>query len=217
MPYSEDRFAELRDLLRSYADAGYTFDDTEDQPGQGLRVYLRQATRTPERVEKVIAEIEELLAVGLFSESIAADVDTLPQVRPTGGRSVEEALKVALGHLRAFAADTRGTAAEVPETTWEWEARFPVLVQFLGAYFHQDFDLEYSSHREAVDDYLADSDAAGRAALVREIVELLALVGDGGELRAAVIRLGGQVAPPAGVSYRQWLRDVAGIAGHHGG
>lgn len=51
----------------------------------------------------------------------------------------------------------------------------PELAEFLGAYFNQDFALDYSSYDSAVDEFLDEAPTAEWAtAVVRDIDELLA-------------------------------------------
>lgn len=151
---SNDRFSELRELLRSYAETGYAFDYTEDHRGAALSAYLRLAAFDPARAAEAAAEIDDLLAVGLFNDEIADDVDLLPHINPPRGKTVESCLAVIGRHLRQFLAEPETPSQSPPQTTWEWRERFPELSHLLGAYFHQDFSLEYSSERD-------DSTAAG--------------------------------------------------------
>lgn len=77
-----DRFRELRDLLRAYESTGHAFDDTLEAPGAALSSYLRTSAFAPGRAEAAAREIDDLLAVGLFSDEIADDVDLLPHIEP---------------------------------------------------------------------------------------------------------------------------------------
>ncbi|MFF7853167.1 contact-dependent growth inhibition system immunity protein [Streptomyces sp. NPDC007904] len=99
----------------------------------------------------------------------------------------------------------------LPQNKWEYRERFPELNQFLGGYFHQDFFEEYTSYKEAVDDYVAEASDDDLNQLARDISALLtAAAADGGLERATSI-LGMDVSPPPGSGIRQWLGDVAGI------
>lgn len=211
MATSTDRFRELRRLLSSYESTGFAFDDTESHPGDALSAYLRQTASDPERVAEVVAEIEDLLAVGLFNEEIAEDVDLLPRINPPGGATVEGCLAVIDGHLRKSLADPTASAHTPPQTAWEWAERFPELSQLLGAYFHQDFPLEYSSHREALDDYISDTPESDLRQVAEEIREFLTLNESDQSLKKWTSSLGLAVSPPSGVRLRQWLADVREI------
>ncbi|MGW8376912.1 contact-dependent growth inhibition system immunity protein [Streptomyces sp. ODS28] len=209
-----DRFSELRDILRSYASAGYAFDDTRDIPGLGLRAYMRQVAHEPSRAQEAINQIDDLLSAGLFDESIADDVATLPHINPPEGVSVEACLGLVRTHLENFAESGGAPDETPPETVWEWRRRFPELSHLLSAYFHQDFSVEYSSRREALDDYISGVSAQVRHEFVHEVHELMELVGTEQELEAAAFSLGLGVYPPKGVSMRQWFIDMAQIVSH---
>ncbi|MEV4334826.1 contact-dependent growth inhibition system immunity protein [Streptomyces sp. NPDC049597] len=211
-----DRFKELRNLLRSYEETGYTFDDAPDRPGAALAAFLRQAGRHPGRAAELAAEIDDLLSKGLFSEEIAEDVDLLPHIKPPIGASVEECLLLIRQHLVDFL-EVPGRPAPVtpPQTAWEWKGRFPELSHFLSAYFHQDFDAEYASHREAVDDYLDGVSEGDLRIVIKEIQDFLDMNTDDISLRDASRTLGLCISPPKGVSLRRWLNDVREIIAHH--
>ncbi|MEU3908209.1 hypothetical protein AB0F20_31090 [Streptomyces goshikiensis] len=102
MTPSNDRFRELRELLSSYEETGYVFDDTEKRRGVALSAYLRQAARDPARAAEAAAEIDDLIETGLFSDEIADDVDLLPHINPPRGETVESCLAVIGRHLRQF-------------------------------------------------------------------------------------------------------------------
>ncbi|WP_241518452.1 contact-dependent growth inhibition system immunity protein [Streptomyces sp. CB03238] len=214
----DDRFGELRRLLRSYEVTGYAFDDSAASPGAALSAYLRQAERQPSRAAAAAREIDDLLAVGLVNDEIADDVDLLPHIDPPAGRSVEECLRVIRGHLQRLmpaGEEITGRPGPRPETSWEWRERFPELAHLLGAYFHQDFDAEYASHRAAVDDYLSGVSPDDPRAVTAEIEDFLALNPDDAALRQSARITGLGVGPPAGVPLRRWLADLADIVAHH--
>ncbi|WP_225098107.1 contact-dependent growth inhibition system immunity protein [Streptomyces sp. CoH27] len=98
---------------------------------------------------------------------------------------------------------------------WEWRERFPALAHFLGAYFHQDFGLEYQSHAEAVDDYLSGEPRDEVLAAASEISDFLSLNRSDDDLEEATDVLGLCIEPPDEVSLRQWLTDIQGIITHH--
>lgn len=94
---------------------------------------------------------------------------------------------------------------------WEWEEYFPELGQLLGGYFHQDFSYEYSSYREALEDYLRGNPEGDLRQALDEIPQLLAMAETDQELGRAVAALGMGVSPPDGVVLRQWLVDVSHV------
>ncbi|MFG2671120.1 contact-dependent growth inhibition system immunity protein [Streptomyces sp. NPDC048445] len=211
MATSTDRFRELRRLLSSYESTGFAFDDTESRPGDALCAYLRQTASDPGRVAEALAEIEDLLAVGLFNDEIAEDIDLLPKINPPVGGTVEGCLAVIDGHLRRSLEGPTASPRTPPQTAWEWAERFPELSQMLGAYFHQDFPLEYSSHREALDDYISDTPESHLQQAAEEIREFLTLNESDQSLKKSASALGIGSSPPPGVRLRQWLVDVREI------
>lgn len=214
MTPSNDRFRELRQLLRSYEVTGYTFDDTEDRSGVALSAYLRQAALDPARAAEALAEIDALLEIGLFDDEIADDVDLLPHIHPPHGKTVESCLSLIGEHLRRFLTDPITPSQSPPQTAWEWKERFPELSHLLGAYFHQDFSLEYSSHREALDDYTSDASEGDLRKVADEIREFLILNESDPLLKKSAATLGLSILPPQGVRLRQWLSDVREIVLH---
>jgi hypothetical protein len=141
----DERFPELHDLLRSYSFAGNTFTDTAEEPGPALQAYVRQAVRKPGLLDQVIAEIDDLLQVGLFSDEIADDVGILPHVEPPVGSTVEQCLAVTRSHLERIKNGGVYQHSVLPQTDWEWWKQFPELRHLLAAYFHQDFSRFYAS------------------------------------------------------------------------
>ncbi|CAL9302608.1 contact-dependent growth inhibition system immunity protein [Streptomyces sp. SudanB182_2057] len=217
MTPTDDRFQELRRLLQAYEQPSHGFDDTMEAPGTALGAYLRVAAFAPERAARAVREIQSLLAVGLFSDEIADDVDLLPRIHPPQGVGVEDCLRVIQEHLERFLAAPPSPRSSLrPKIPWEWRERFPALAQFLGAYFYQDsLKLEYGSHAEAVDDYLSGEPAEDLGKAAAEIGELLDLDQSEDQLREATATLGLEEPPPAGVPLRQWLVDLQGLIRHH--
>ncbi|WP_405491878.1 contact-dependent growth inhibition system immunity protein [Streptomyces sp. NBC_00096] len=211
MTPSTDRFRELRQLLRSYEVTGFIFDDTEGRRGVALSAYLRQVAFDPARAAEAAAEVDDLLGTGLFNEEIADDVDLLPHINPPHGKTVESCLAVIGGHLRQFLAEPETPSQSPPQTAWEWRERFPGLRNLLAAYFHQDFSLEYSSHREALDDYVSDTSEDEIRSVADEIHDFLTINESDRSLKESASTLGLGVLPPQGVRLRQWLADVREI------
>ncbi|WP_435811314.1 contact-dependent growth inhibition system immunity protein [Streptomyces ossamyceticus] len=96
----------------------------------------------------------------------------------------------------------------LPETHWEWHARFPELAQFLGGWFSQDMPDEFDSHDAAMDDYRTTTDPQLVARLAGELHELLALDLDEPDYALAA-ELGMEVDPPAPYTPSAWLAHVA--------
>ncbi|MET7528848.1 contact-dependent growth inhibition system immunity protein [Streptomyces goshikiensis] len=214
MAPSNDRFRELRELLCSYTVTGYAFDDTEDRRGVALSAYLRQAALDPARAAEAAAEIDDLIETGLFSDEISDDVDLLPRINPPRGKTVESCLAVIGMHLRQFLVEPQTPSQSPPQTAWEWREHFPALRHLLAAYFYQDFSLEYSSHGEALDDYVSDTSESDLRQLADEIREFLIFNESDQLLKQSAATLGLGVLPPQGVRLRQWLTDVRGIVLH---
>jgi hypothetical protein len=202
------RFHELSDLLESYANVDFTFTDTTEAPGPALSAYLRTAARDPERAATAIRQIDDLLSVGLFSDAIADEVEHLPHIRPPMGTSVEDCLRVVRDHLHRFLRDPSRIPQAKPQTSWEWNERFPSLGQLLGAYFHQDFSYLYASREEALDEYVDETGPEDRAQAAQEISDLLVMVSSDQELRTATTALGLDLLPPRGTPLRTWLDSI---------
>lgn len=210
----DERFPALHELLDSYTYAGRSFTDTPEEPGAALQAYVRQAARAPGTLDAVIAEINDLLQVGLFSDEIADDVDLLPHINPPAGSTVEQCLTTIRSHLERIASGGPYVQSRLPQTDWEWKKQFPEIWMLLGARFNQEFSRFYASHREALDDHFSLTDEESQAELVRELESLLSLVDSDAELDHATQVLGLQVYPPEGVSLRQWLTDIRDIIAH---
>ncbi|WP_420076559.1 contact-dependent growth inhibition system immunity protein [Streptomyces sp. JL3001] len=202
------RFHELSDLLEAYTDTGYTFSDTAETPGPGLASYLRIAARNPARATTAIAQIDDLLSVGLFSGEIAHDVEDLPRIRPPMGTSVEDCLRIAREHLRRLLQDPSQIPQTNPQTVWEWNERLPELSQFLGGYLHQNYSDFHATPDDAIDEYVAESAPEHRAQAAQEITELLTMVSSDQELDTATTALGLDLLPPQGTSLRRWLELI---------
>ncbi|MFI2241533.1 contact-dependent growth inhibition system immunity protein [Streptomyces chrestomyceticus] len=202
------RFSRIYELLDVYAAEGFVFTDTPEQPGPALESYLRILPSTPERGVEVVDQINDLINVGLFSSEIADDVDIMPQIRPTGGRSVEDCLRIARDHIIECLTNPNTANLPLPQNDWEWRKRFPGLAHLLGSYFHQDFSEEYGSHEEAVADYLEGTPAEAVRQTARELGHFLTVLESDVQLDSATSGLGLSVYPPKGKNLRQWLAEV---------
>ncbi|MER6615319.1 contact-dependent growth inhibition system immunity protein [Streptomyces xantholiticus] len=209
-----ERFLALHELLDAYAETGYAFTDTADEPGPALQSYARIAVQSPGRLHMLISEINDLIRLGLFSADIADDVDLLPRIKPPAGRTVEQCLEVAKIHLERIASGSPFAQTAHPQNPWEWRKRFPELHQLLGSYFHQDFSLDYASHKGALDDYLAGSAEEALKQAAMEIHTLLSIIETDRDLSVAADALGLEVVPPKNVTLRQWLSDIRSIIIH---
>lgn len=205
------RFHEVQDLLEAYAAHDYTFTDTPETPGPALSAYLRIVSTDPQRAATAVHQLDDILRTGLRSPEIADEVELFPKIEPPSGSSVEDCLRVIREHLVRRIEDPVPATLPLPQNKWEYRERFPELNQFLGSYFHQDFFDEYTSYKEAVDDYVAGASENDLNQLVRDISKLLTSAVADSDLKQATSILGMDVSPPPGVGIRQWLSDVAGI------
>ncbi|MFJ9966608.1 contact-dependent growth inhibition system immunity protein [Streptomyces avermitilis] len=90
------------------------------------------------------------------------------------------------------------------------------MTHFLGTYFYQgSFQIEYGSHAEAVEDYLAGEPHEDLKKTASEIGEFLTLNPSDAELAEAATVLGLRETRPEGVSLGQRLTDIQGIITHH--
>jgi CdiI immunity protein len=90
------------------------------------------------------------------------------------------------------------------------EDTYPHLWQLLGAYFHQDWDLEGPDWQSVIAAYRAESDPEDAACSARDISALLAATLDDAELeRLFYDAFGcGYYPPGAGLTVREWLLEV---------
>lgn len=91
------------------------------------------------------------------------------------------------------------------------DPQWSMLSNFLGAYFHQDFDAEYAEPWDAVLDYRRGATGARRATVANQIRHLVAISDDDQDIEAAVDSLGMHYSPTYDgySSYRVWLTAVA--------
>ncbi len=86
---------------------------------------------------------------------------------------------------------------------------FPVLEQFFGAYFHQDWCDEFESVDEAVRVYRTTESPETFRAAKKELVELMKKDLDEATLANAIHRLGCYYDPVSeGSTYRAWISSV---------
>ncbi|MFD7557795.1 contact-dependent growth inhibition system immunity protein [Streptomyces sp. NPDC059835] len=203
------RYGELDQVVTAYV--GQPADDDPARPSLALRAYLRHTWHTrpwalsvaeqqlrayahnpPGRLRRRLGEFYPVPDVGLpeaeiqgwlllIADHIKQSIESGEVPRPTG----------------------------LPETRWEWHARFPELGQFLGGWFSQDMVDEFTDHEAAVRDYADSTDRTLVARVVGEIRELLALGLDEADHVLAMAELGMEVEPAAGHSAGSWLGAVA--------
>lgn len=90
----------------------------------------------------------------------------------------------------------------------EWMPDDP-LDQLLGAYLHQDYDVEYPDAWAAVDASIREHSPKVRAAARQELLGILEREDTEDGLSRAVSKLGVAYSPPAdGYTYRAWLHEV---------
>lgn len=89
----------------------------------------------------------------------------------------------------------------------------PALAQLMGAYFHQDWDLDSPDEWAVLEMFIAGEPALA-SALPDEIDSVLAAGPDEDQLKELVIdRLGGSfLADWDGGTYRGWLAEIASRA-----
>ncbi len=130
---------------------------------------------------------------------------TGPRPCPGGGRCViglpEDGIQRWLlqlaDHIKQSAEEGRvPPPVAVPETLWEWRARFPELHQFLGGRFSQDMPDEFEDHTSAVRDHAGSVAPTVPAGLAGEVAELLALGLEEVDCAVAVAERGMEVEPP---------------------
>ncbi|GAA4376331.1 contact-dependent growth inhibition system immunity protein [Nocardioides caricicola] len=83
----------------------------------------------------------------------------------------------------------------------------PGLAQLMGGWLHQDFDI-IGTVDENIDEF-ARKNPRRAATLPDEVAWLLSAHDSESELQAVLDRLGCDVMPDDGVSYREWLTHIA--------
>ncbi|RFU87676.1 hypothetical protein DY218_05265 [Streptomyces triticagri] len=192
-------------MLNCYASHTFAFTDTPAVPSPALLSYLRAAAADPGRAVSAVAQIDDLLEAGLFSDEVANDVDLMPRIRPPEGMTVEQCLRVTRAHLAEFIRAPHTISLERPTSRWEWDARFPELSQFIGTRFHQDFSYDYTSHSEAIDEYFEYASPEEVRTLHADIERLLGMLHSDAEFEEAAEALGMDVYPPDDQTFRTWL------------
>ena len=89
---------------------------------------------------------------------------------------------------------------------------YPSLWQLLGGYFHQDWDLDYSSPDEALRDFF-DGQPVLAPRLADEIERVLALEKSDTELDELILEFGSSYLPTSnGVRSQTWLSGIRDLA-----
>ncbi|MFJ3716572.1 contact-dependent growth inhibition system immunity protein [Streptomyces sp. NPDC090057] len=210
-PLEHDRrYGELDQVMRAYL--GHPADDTPDRRGTALTAYLRQtwhsrpwalaiaerqlrdyAEHPPGRLRLRLGEFYAIPDIGLAEDEI------------------QQWLLCLADHIKRSIEAGEVPPPAIPDTHWEWQARFPELGQFLGGWFSQDMPGEFTDHAAAVEDYRDSTDPHLVARLIGELHELLALDLDESDYAIALAELGMEVDPPAPYSPDVWLALVADL------
>jgi hypothetical protein len=197
--------AELADIMRACAR-----DDVAGGDTNGLRAYLRQtaysrpldAVRAEQQLRRYVAEPPSPVLTALGEAAPLPDVGVNASDLPAWMTALADALRA-----RQHAGGPPEPA--VPETHWEWRARFPELAQFLGGWFSQDMPDEFENAEATVRDYRRDTHPQVVARLRGEIAEFTALGLDEAGYVLAVAELGMEVEPPGPESVESWLARLA--------
>lgn len=85
--------------------------------------------------------------------------------------------------------------------------QFPYLSHFFGAYFHQDWMMEYANEEMAVKGYVDDDGSEDANRVIKELDQFLSLNMSEADLRKAVLdELGSDYFPESTYpSIRDWL------------
>ncbi|MFG3252219.1 contact-dependent growth inhibition system immunity protein [Streptomyces sp. NPDC048172] len=209
-PLVHDRkYGELDQVIRAYL--GQDADDTEDHRSAALTAFLRHTWRTrpwtlgtaEEQLREYARHPPGRLRLELGEFYPVPDVG-LPDHR------VQDWLRQLAAHIRASVEEGDVPPPQpMPQTRWEWHARFPELGQLLGGWFSQDMPDEFDDHDTALADYLATTDTTLVAHLHGELRELLALDLEESDYALALAELGAEVDPPRPYAPGAWLALLA--------
>ncbi|MFB7172504.1 contact-dependent growth inhibition system immunity protein [Streptomyces sp. NPDC056254] len=208
-PLEHDRrYGELDQVMRAYL--GQQGEDTAERRSPALDAYLRHTWHTrPWAIAEAERQLREYsrnpagrLRIDLGEFYAVPDVG-IPQA------AIGDWLLVLADHLKQSVEDGEVPPPAIPQTHWEWHARFPEAAQLLGGWFSQDIVDEFPDHEAAVADYAATTDPQLVARLVGELHELIALPLDEGDYALAAAELGMEVNPPEPFSYGAWFQSVA--------
>lgn len=83
------------------------------------------------------------------------------------------------------------------------------LYQFLGGYFHQDWDLEADDWEGVVDNYVNDDPVAGPLRTLAEEIDYLRTTRTEAELSQFLLRTAGAYYNPRPLTYKVWLAQLA--------
>lgn len=212
-PLQHDRrYGELDQVMRAYL--GQPADDTDDKPGPALEAYLRHTWHTrPWSLATAERQLREYARnpPGRLRHELGGSYPVPDTDVP--GPGIQEWLLRLADHIARSVNEGAVPPPGVPQTHWEWHARFPELGQLLGGWFSQDMPDEFDDHDAALADYLAGTHPALIAALTGELRELLALLGEDADLALAAAELGMEVQPPDPYSIGGWLSRLADQVG----
>ncbi|MDX3537446.1 contact-dependent growth inhibition system immunity protein [Streptomyces sp. MB09-01] len=209
-PLEFDRhYGELDQVISAYA--GLAADDTPELPGRALTAYLRHTWHTrpwalavaEQQLRTYARNPPGRLRLRLGEFYPVPDIG-LPEAE------IQQWLLVLADHVKQSIEEGRvPPPAALPETHWEWHARFPELGQFLGGWFSQDMPSEFDDHEAAVGDYADSADPTLVARLVGEVRALLALGLEEVDYAVGIAELGMEVDLPAPYAPSAWLAVVA--------
>lgn len=89
------------------------------------------------------------------------------------------------------------------------------LRQFLGAYFHQDWDLEADDWQGVVDNYVNDDPVAEPLRTLAREIDNLRTARAETDLSQFLVRTVGVYYAPEPLTYSEWLRQVANRIRQH--
>lgn len=210
------RYGELDQVISAYIGQSAA-EDTDERPGPALMAYLRHTWHTrpwalsiAEQQLRAYAQNPPGRLRHELGEFYPVPDNGLPQAE------IQQWLLLLADHIKRSVEEGRIPPPVVlPETHWEWHARFSELGQFLGGWFSQSMADEFDDHDGAVHDYARSADPTLTARLVGEISELLALGLEEVDHAVAIAELGMEVDPPAACTPSGWLALVARqLAGH---